>query len=246
MTATPLTKARAAPTDSKALATRYQTVLERIRKAERRYGREHGSVSLIAVSKTQPTVDVEAVHALGQSAFGENHLQEAIDKIAKLGDKPLVWHFIGHIQNNKCRLIATQFDWVHSVDRIKTAQRLANLRPEGRPALNVLIQVNLEGEISKSGAPAEDVMPLATAIAHQPRLRLRGLMAIPSPSNDFDHQRQIFSRLRDIRDELIDQGYPIDCLSMGMTDDLEAAIAEGATHVRIGTAIFGPRRPRHE
>ena len=246
MSATPLTKTRDVPADNNALAGRYQRVLERIREAERRYGRKTGSVSLIAVSKTQSAIAVETVHALGQSAFGENHLQEAIDKIEKLGDKPLVWHFIGHIQNNKCRLIATHFNWVHSVDRVKTAQRLASLRPEDHPVLNVLIQVNLEGEASKSGAPPQHVMPLATAIADQPRLRLRGLMAIPSPSNDFDHQRQIFSRLRNIRDELIAQDYPIDCLSMGMTDDLEAAIAEGATHIRIGTAIFGPRRPRHQ
>ena len=246
MTATPLTKARDVHADNNALAARYRTGLQRIREAERRYGRDNGSVSLIAVSKTQPAIAIETDHTCGQSSFGENHLQEAVDKIAKLRDKPLVWHFIGHIQNNKCRLIATHFDWVHSVDRIKTVQRLASLRPENHPVLNVLIQVNLEGEVAKAGTPPQEVMPLATAIAHQPRLRLRGLMAIPSPSNDFDHQRQIFSRLRNIRDELIDQGYPIDCLSMGMTDDLEAAIAEGATHVRIGTAIFGPRRPRHQ
>ena len=123
MTATPLTKARDVPADSNALAARYRTVLERIREAERRYGRDNGSVSLIAVSKTQPAIAIETVHTCGQSAFGENHLQEAVDKIAKLRDKPLVWHFIGHIQNNKCRLIATHFDWVHSVDRIKTVQR---------------------------------------------------------------------------------------------------------------------------
>ena len=175
MTATPLTKARDVSADSNALAARYRTVLERIREAERRYGRDNGSVSLIAVSKTQPAIAIETVHTCGQSAFGENHLQEAVDKIAKLRDKPLVWHFIGHIQNNKCRLIATHFDWVHSVDRIKTVQRLASLRPENHPVLNVLIQVNTSGEASKAGARPSELKRLIENIREQPRVRLCGL-----------------------------------------------------------------------
>ena len=228
-----------APRDS--LRARYGDVLERIREAESQYGREAGSVSLVAVSKRQPVSAIAAAHALGHLEFGENHLQEGLTKIATLAEKRLVWHFIGNIQGNKCREIAANFDWVHSVDRIKTAQRLAKLRPDTMAAIKVLIQVNLEAEISKSGVTPEEVEPLAMAIAHEPRLQLCGLMAIPKPSQDFDQQRRVFARLREQSNRLCERGFSAHCLSMGMTVDLEAAIAEGATHVRVGTAIFGPR-----
>ena len=214
---------------------------QRIADTERTFSRAPGSVRLLAVSKTRPPADVEEAHRTGQKAFGENYLQEALGKIEALSHLELEWHFIGPIQANKTRLIAGQFHWVHSVDRLKIARRLSDQRPCALPPLNVCLQLNLSGEPSKAGVPEKAVPELASAVAALPRLRLRGLMTIPALDQDFEHQRVPFRRLRAILDDLKGGGLPLDTLSMGMTADLEAAIAEGATIVRVGTAIFGPR-----
>jgi pyridoxal phosphate enzyme (YggS family) len=195
----------------------------------------------VAVSKTFPAGSIEQAYAAGQQAFGENFAQEAVEKITRLGHLPLVWHFLGPIQSNKTTLIATQFQWVHSVEREKIVQRLNAARPEGLPPLNVCIQVNVSGEATKSGVGSEDAARLADAVARLPRLRLRGLMAIPEPTSDTALQRQRFALLRELKDQFTARGHALDTLSMGMSDDLEAAIAEGATIVRVGTAIFGKR-----
>jgi len=198
-------------------------------------------IALVAVSKSCPVEGIGQAHAAGQTAFGENYVREAVKKITELAYLPLEWHFIGPIQSNKTRLIAENFQWVHSVEREKVAQRLNAARPDGMPPLNVCIQVNVSGEAAKSGvAPGEEV-ELAAAIARLPRLRLRGLMAIPEPTSDVATQRRRYALLRELKDGLVARGYALDTLSMGMSDDLEAAIAEGATMVRVGTAIFGPR-----
>jgi len=202
-------------------------------------------VELLAVSKGfGPQAVIEAAQA-GQRAFGENYLQEALDKMeavrAEHPKLPLEWHFIGPIQSNKTRPIAERFDWVHSVEREKIAQRLSEQRPAHLPPLNVCLQVNISGEASKSGVAPEQAGELAHAIATLPRLRLRGLMAIPEPEQDFEAQRLPYRRLRELFDRLRAQGLLLDTLSIGMSQDLEAAIAEGATIVRIGTAIFGQR-----
>jgi pyridoxal phosphate enzyme (YggS family) len=224
------------------LDAQFRLLLERIAAAERHFQRQPGSVRLLAVSKTRPPGDIELVYRLGQRDFGENYLQEALPKIRTLTGLPdLHWHFIGHIQANKTRDIAEAFDWVHSVDRLKIAQRLNEQRPVDRPPLNICLQINLEDEISKGGAAPAEAAQLAAAIAELPRLKLRGLMCIPAEHEDFDAQRGVFARLRQLRDELNRQGHTLDTLSMGMSGDLEAAIAEGATLVRVGTAIFGPR-----
>lgn len=214
----------------------------RIRDCERRYGRLPGSVRLIAVSKTQTPDRVRQAFAAGQHDFGENYLQEALDKMDALAELPLCWHFIGPIQSNKTRDIATRFDWVHSVDRERIARRLSEQRPAGREPLKVLLQVNLSGEASKSGVTPEALPALAAVVATLPGLDLRGLMAIPAPETDFERQRQTFRRLAEAAATLRDQGHAR-CheLSMGMSADFEAAIAEGATFVRIGSDIFGPR-----
>lgn len=216
-------------------------VRERIHAAERRYGRESGSVTLLAVSKQQPIEAIRAVAAAGQHRFGENYLQDALPKIEALSDEELEWHFIGPLQSNKTRPVAEQFAWVHSVDRLKIARRLSEQRPDTLPPLNVCLQVNVSGESSKSGVEPEQLPELAAAVAELPRLRLRGLMAIPAPGEDFAEQRRACARLRDCQERLIAAGLALDTLSIGMSDDLEAAIAEGSTLVRIGTAIFGPR-----
>ncbi len=226
------------------LAQRLTDVRQRIREAERRYGRPPGAVALIAVSKTQPVDAIRAAAGLGQRAFAENYLQEALEKIAALEALGLEWHFIGHVQSNKCRDIARHFDWVHSVDRSKTAQRLSEHRPAQRGALNVCLQVNIEGEATKGGVDPDALEPLARAVSAMPHLRLRGLMAIPAPSPDFDAQRAVFRRLRAAQQRLQARGFRLDTLSMGMSADIEAAIAEGSTHVRVGTAVFGARPPR--
>ncbi len=200
--------------------------------------RDPASVGLLAVSKTQPAAAIRDAFAAGLRDFGENYLQEALDKQAELDDLPLTWHFIGPIQSNKTKAIAEHFDWVHSVDRLKIAQRLSDQRPATLPPLNVCLQVNVSGEASKSGCAPQEVQQLARAITALPRLRLRGLMCIPAPSEDPAEQRAAFARLRQLRDEL---ALDLDTLSMGMSQDLEAAIAEGATWVRIGTALFGAR-----
>lgn len=222
-------------------AARLQTVLARIRAAEQRFQRPPGSVALLAVSKTQPPAAIAAVAAAGQTCFGENYLQETLDKMTELAALDLAWHFIGPIQANKTRPIAECFAWVHSVDRLKIAERLSAQRPDHLPPLHVCLQVNISQESTKHGLDERDVPAVARAVATLPRLRLRGLMAIPAPAPEFAAQRMPFARLRALQERLIAQGLALDTLSMGMSDDLEAAIAEGATLVRVGTAIFGPR-----
>ena len=224
------------------IAANLQAVRARIARAAEAAGRRAGDIVLVAVSKTFPAQRIAEAHAAGQSAFGENHVQEAVAKITGLAALPIEWHFIGPIQSNKTGPIAEHFQWVHSVEREKIAVRLNEARPEGLPPLNVCIQVNVSGEHSKSGVAPGGEIELAEAIARLPRLRLRGLMAIPEPTPDVELQRRRFALLRELKDKLAGRGYALDTLSMGMSDDLEAAIMEGATMVRIGTAIFGPRR----
>jgi pyridoxal phosphate enzyme (YggS family) len=219
-----------------------QVVRERIAAAARAAGRESGEIALLAVSKTFAAGAVRAAHAAGQRDFGENYVQEAMEKIAALSDLPLCWHFIGPIQSNKTRAIAEHFDWVHSVDRVKIAQRLAESRPAGREPLDICLQVNSSGEQSKSGVTPEALRPLAEAVRTLPRLRLRGLMAIPEPGDDLSLQRSRFAGLRLLLEQLNAAGFGLDTLSMGMSQDLEAAVLEGATIVRVGTAIFGERK----
>ena len=223
------------------VGTALNAVRTRIAELERRYRREPGSVTLLAVSKTKPPEAVRAAVAAGQSAFGENHLQDAMTKVDALDGQGVSWHFIGAVQSNKTRPIAAHFDWVHSIERERIATRLSTQRPTGRGPLDVCIEVNVSGEDTKSGVPPAEVEPLARLIRELPGLRLRGLMAIPRPAEDFEAQRIPFRLLREILDDLNAKGLGLDTLSMGMTGDLEAAIAEGATMVRVGTAIFGPR-----
>lgn len=208
-------------------------------------GRAKSDVILLAVSKTFPAEAVVEAMAAGQRAFGENYLQEALDKMQEVArlqpESPLEWHFIGPIQSNKTRPIAAHFQWVHTVERLKIAQRLSEQRPEELGPLDICIQVNISGEASKSGVGADDLPELARQIAALPMLRLRGLMAIPEATNDEAQQRAAFARLRALFDALRAQGLALDTLSMGMSGDLEAAVAEGATIVRIGSAIFGAR-----
>lgn len=208
-------------------------------------GRHPETVHLLAVSKLHPAEAVRQAHAAGLCAFGENYVQEGLDKIAVLADlRPvLAWHLIGPLQSNKTRAVAEAFDWVHSIDRLKTAQRLSEQRPDHMPPLNVCLQVNISGEDSKSGAAPAEVPALARAVAALPRLRLRGLMSIPEPERDLEAQRRPHRALRELFDQLNAEGLGLDTLSMGMSADLEAAILEGATLVRIGTAIFGARTP---
>lgn len=223
------------------IASNLQVVRARIAAAARAAGREPGEVSLLAVSKTFAAAEVRAAHAAGQLEFGENYVQEALAKIAALSDLPLTWHYIGPIQSNKTRALAEHFDWVHTVAREKVALRLAEARPAERGPLDICLQVNLSGEQSKSGVTPQALRPLAEAVRALPRLRLRGLMAIPEPSTDTALQRRRFAGLRLLLEQLNADGYGLDTLSMGMSQDLEAAVMEGATIVRIGTAIFGER-----
>ena len=220
------------------IAENSATVLERIAAASRTAGRDPATVGLLAVSKTKPAAALREAAGAGLRDFGENYLQEALDKQLELADLPLVWHFIGPIQSNKTRAIASHFDWVHSVDRLKIAQRLAEQRPPERGPLNICLQVNVSGEASKSGCHPDELPALATAVSQLPNLRLRGLMAIPEPTDDPASQRAAFARLRTLSEAL---NLSLDTLSMGMSQDLEAAIAEGATWVRVGTALFGAR-----
>ncbi|MGP1676580.1 MAG: YggS family pyridoxal phosphate-dependent enzyme [Burkholderiales bacterium] len=224
------------------IASNLQVVRARIAAAARAAGRESGEIALLAVSKTFAAGEVRAAHAAGQREFGENYVQEAMAKIAALSALPLIWHFIGPIQSNKTRAIAEHFDWVHSLDREKIALRLAEARPAGREPLDICLQVNVSGEQSKSGVAPEAVRPLAEAVRALPRLRLRGLMAIPEPDGDTAQQRRGFASLRRLLEQLNAAGFGLDTLSMGMSQDLEAAVMEGATIVRIGTAIFGERK----
>lgn len=217
----------------------------RIREAAQASQRNLADIGLLAVSKTKPAKAIREAHAAGLRDFGENYLQEALEKQTQLTDLPLIWHFIGPIQSNKTRHIAEHFDWVHSVDRLKIAQRLSDQRPAHLPPLNICLQVNVSGEDSKSGCSPVELPELAKAIAALPNLQLRGLMAIPEPTEDVTAQHAAFARLRQLRDDL---ALDLDTLSMGMSHDLEAAIAEGATWVRIGTALFGARdygQPTH-
>ncbi|MGF6379515.1 YggS family pyridoxal phosphate-dependent enzyme [Paraburkholderia atlantica] len=218
-------------------------VHERIASAAQAAGRDAQSVTLLAVSKTFPADAVRAAHAAGQRAFGENYVQEALDKIQTLADlrASLEWHFIGPLQSNKTRPVAEHFDWVHSVDRLKIAQRLSEQRPDNLPPLNVCLQVNVSGEASKSGVAPDDAAAIAHRIAALPKLKLRGLMSIPEPAGDLDAQRAPHRQLRELFERLRNDGLALDTLSMGMSADLEAAVLEGATIVRVGTAIFGAR-----
>ena len=220
-----------------------QAVRHRIAAAAHACGRDPASISLLAVSKTKPDSDILAAAAAGQRAFGENYVQEGCDKAERLtaAGHALDWHFIGPIQSNKTRPVATWFDWVHAIDREKIAQRLSEQRPPDKPPLCICIQVNVSGEASKSGVAPADVAVLADAVARLPRLKLRGLMAIPEPTDDVALQRRRFAHLRQLKDDLNARGHRLDTLSMGMSQDLEAAIAEGATIVRVGSALFGAR-----
>jgi pyridoxal phosphate enzyme (YggS family) len=218
-----------------------QAVLDRVAAAERRFGRPAGSVALLAVSKTRDAGQIGRAAALGQRDFGENYLQEALPKMAALVGAGLTWHFIGRVQSNKTADIAARFDWVHTVDRDKIARRLNEQRPERLPPLNVCVEVNVSGEASKSGVAPNELGPLLACIAAMPRLHLRGLMTLPRPEADFGRQRLPFRELAALLATHRER-YGLDTLSMGTTADMEAAIAEGATWVRIGTAIFGPRQ----
>jgi len=213
----------------------------RIARAAVAAGRDPAGVRLLAVSKRWPAESVREAAAAGHRASGENYVQEGVAKVEALADLGLEWHFIGPLQSNKTRLVANRFAWVHSIDRLKIAERLAEQRDVHLPPLDVCIQVNVSGEASKSGVAPADLPELARAVASLPRLRLRGLMAIPEPTPDVALQRARFASLRMLRDELNAAGLGLDTLSMGMSDDLEAAIAEGSTMVRVGTAIFGAR-----
>ena len=223
------------------IGERLGEVLARIEAAARAAGRDPSAVSLLAVSKTWPAAAVREAAAAGQRAFGENYVQEGVDKVEALRDLSLEWHFIGPLQSNKTRPVANAFDWVHCIDRIKIAERLSMQRDVLLPALNVCSQVNVSGEDSKSGVAPDEVAALAQAVAALPRLRLRGLMCIPEPTDDLELLRSRFAVLRRLRDELAAAGLALDTLSMGMSHDIEPAIAEGATIVRVGTAIFGER-----
>ena len=221
-----------------------QHVRARIATACQRAGRGVEEVTLLAVSKTFGADAVRAAAAAGQRAFGENYIQEGVEKIAALRDLGLTWHCIGTIQSNKTRLVAEHFDWVHTVDRLKIAERLSAQRPADRPPLNVCIQVNIDGGANKSGVAPGEALALARAVAALPQLKLRGLMSIPEIAPDFEAARAVHASARALFDRLNADGLGLDTLSMGMSDDLEAAIAAGSTMVRIGTAIFGSRAPK--
>ncbi|MBL8453747.1 MAG: YggS family pyridoxal phosphate-dependent enzyme [Zoogloea sp.] len=223
------------------MSARLQNIAERIAQAAIVSGRDPSEVQLLAVSKTWPAESVREAAAAGQRAFGESYVQEAIDKLDALAGLGLEWHFIGPLQSNKTRPVANAFAWVHSVDRLRIAQRLSEQRDVHLPPLQVCIQVNVSGEASKSGVAPDALPDLARAVAALPRLQLRGLMTIPEATSDVVLQRARFATLRQLKDGLVASGLPLDTLSMGMSDDLEAAIAEGATIVRVGTAIFGSR-----
>ena len=233
-----------------AIASNLQAVKARIAEAARAAGRLPASIQLLAVSKTWPLACVLEAAEAGQVAFGENYVQEGIDKATAIPqgyflrgavDRKLTWHFIGPLQSNKTRLVAEHFAWVHSIERLKIAERLSAQRPATLPPLQVCVQINVSGEASKSGCAPDEALALCQAIAALPNLQLRGLMAIPEPTDDLAAQRAPFRQLRQLYEHIRAAGLPLDTLSMGMSHDLEAAVAEGATIVRIGTAIFGER-----
>jgi len=236
------------PSDAAVLAERIVRVQARIAAACAAAGRAPDGVTLLAVSKTFPAEVVRAAHAAGLRAFGENYVQEAVAKIDALhGLRPVPeWHFIGPLQSNKTRLVAERFDWVHSLDRVKLAERLSAQRPPGRAPLQVCLQVNISGEATKSGFAPAAVLEAVNLVTRLPNLTLRGLMAIPAPAGDEGAQRAPHRALRELLGALNDRGFTLDTLSMGMSDDLEAAIAEGATCVRVGSALFGARPPAHD
>jgi len=225
------------------LSESVRAVRERIAAAARSCGRSVDSVTLVAASKSQRPPLIEAAASLGVTHFGESYVQEALGKLEALAHLPLTWHFIGQIQANKTRAIAARFAWVHALDRLRLAQRLSAQRPFHAPPLNVCIQVNLAAEASKAGAPPEEVPALAQQIGALPGLRLRGLMCLPPEETAVERQRYWFARLRELFEMLNARGAGLDTLSMGMSADLEAAVVEGATLVRVGTALFGPRPP---
>ena len=223
------------------IASNLQAVKARIERAAIAAGRNPESVALLAVSKTWPLACVLEAAAAGQRAFGENYVQEGCEKIQSCTLPELEWHFIGPLQSNKTRPVAERFAWVHSIDRLKIAERLAAQRPANLPPLQVCIQVNVSGESSKSGCAPDEALALVREVARLPGIRVRGLMAIPEPEDDETRQRAPFRQMKTLFDQICAAGFPLDTLSMGMSHDLEAAIAEGATLVRIGTAIFGER-----
>ena len=225
------------------IGDKLQQVQARIVTACTAAGRDPASVRLLSVSKTFPPEALREAHAAGQRAFGENYVQEGLAKIEALADlrATIEWHCIGPLQSNKTRVVAEQFDWVHSVDRLKIAERLSAQRPAGLPPLQVCLQVNVDGGANKSGVPAEEALALARSVAALPQLRLRGLMAIPEPAPDFATQRELFLRATAVFDRIRADGIALDVLSLGMSADLEAAIAAGSTMVRVGSAIFGGR-----
>ncbi len=220
---------------------RLQIIGTEIEKETEQYQRAKNSVQLLAVSKHHPVEAIQEAYHAGQTAFGENYVQELVEKADALSQLEIEWHFIGPLQSNKTKKIAAIANWVHTIDRLKIAQRLNDQRPENLAPLSVCIQVNISGEDSKSGVMGDELTELAQQISKMPRLRLRGLMAIPAPTSDFKKQRETFARISALKDQLNQCGYPLDTLSMGMSGDMKAAIAEGATIVRIGTAIFGTR-----
>ncbi|WP_047248108.1 YggS family pyridoxal phosphate-dependent enzyme [Chromobacterium subtsugae] len=223
------------------LSTRLRQVGARLADACRQAGRAPDAAALLAVSKTFPAADLREAYACGQRAFGENYVQELQQKCEALADLAIEWHFIGPLQSNKTRIVAELAHWAHSIERLKTAERLSAQRPDSLPPLNVCVQVNVSGEASKSGCAPEDAAALARAVAALPRLRLRGLMCIPEPTADAARLAAQFAALRALAEGLRAEGLPLDTLSMGMSADLELAVAEGATLVRVGSAIFGRR-----
>ena len=223
------------------IKSRLESVRSAIIQAISKYDRTDNSVQLLAVSKTRTPDEITAAYNCGQTCFGESYLQEALTKIEQLKETPIEWHFIGKVQSNKTRQIAENFNWVHSIYTLKHAQRLNDQRPDTMAPLNICLQVNIDHEESKGGIEPEDAAELIQEISKLPRLRLRGLMAIPSPTQDPEDQRVPFRELRELRDRLATKNIALETLSMGMSGDIEAAIAEGSTMVRVGTAIFGPR-----
>ncbi len=223
------------------IAERLEALHRRVQDAAHDQGRDPRDIQVLAVSKRHPSTAIRAAHAAGQRTFGESYLQEAIEKQEALADLEIEWHLVGSLQSNKAHEAAQRFDWVHTLDRSKIARRLSEARPTSQPPLNCCLQVNISDEPQKAGCSPGEVERLAAAVEGLPQLRLRGLMAIPAPGEDPEAQRKPFARLRSLLEELRRQGHALDTLSMGMTHDLEAAIAEGATVLRIGTALFGTR-----
>lgn len=229
------------PASQNTIAQNIKSIRSQIYSLEKKYGRPSGSVQLLAVSKTRPIEDIKDALSENQLHFGENYLQDALSKIENVTEPNIEWHFIGPIQSNKTRQIAENFQWVHTIDRLKIAQRLSEQRSSELPPLNVCIQVNVSGEDSKSGVSLDEALSLAKQIYDLPNITLRGLMTIPASSNDFEQQRKPFQILKLLKNKIESEGIILDTLSMGMSNDMEAAIAEGSTMVRIGTAIFGAR-----